>query len=89
MLLKVEVHNVIDELSNDFEVELLCYIQKVDKDLKVPLTWWDHFKLTYFKGKLLERFPVQYRTIHARVLFPDMHVDLAKRTNTITYVVKK
>lgn len=81
--------NVSKMFVDDFEVEVLLFIEKTDKDLKVPLTWWDHFKLTYFKGKLLERFPVQYRTIHARVLFPDIPVDLANKTNTITYVVKK
>lgn len=41
--------------------------EEVDKqDLDIyfyyPATWWEHFKKTYFKGWLLEKFPVKMAT---------------------------
>jgi hypothetical protein len=42
--------------------------------IKYPTTWVDAFKERYFRGRLLERFPVAYtkRTMTKRIIYPDM-----------------
>lgn len=37
--------------------------------IRVPDTWWDHFKETYFPKFLLCKFPVQYTTYNRRHTF--------------------
>lgn len=57
-------------------------------DIQVPLTWWDHFKEQFFRehrvrlagwvfrvkigGYLRNRFPIQYRTLQARMFLPEL-----------------
>ena len=63
------------------QLRAFIYGQRLDqKTYRYPLTWWDAFKDRWFPKKLLEWFPVTWKTIEisAEVLYPDLQVDLGR-----------
>lgn len=59
------------EFCEEISVELICYIASHESEVKVPATWWEHFKQTYFTPRILKWWPVKYQSITCRVLLPD------------------
>lgn len=60
-----------EDFCEQMSVELVAYIASHESEVKVPATWWEHFKLTYFSSRMLKRWPVKFKKITCRVLLPD------------------
>jgi hypothetical protein len=60
---------------------------------EVPLTWWDHLKVSFARGNSFERWvarrlsPPRHRilefTVSGRAMFPDILVDLERRHHVV------
>ena len=54
-------------------------------DVRVPLTWWDHFKQRFFRGYLRNRFPICYQTYQAREYLPDLPQPIREKAGTTSF----
>ena len=63
--------------------------------LRVPATWWDHWKLEHAKHPLFHAMvaahPVRYRTYEARMFLPDFPITIRDGVHivTIPYVTER
>ena len=56
--------------------------------IKVPLTWWDHFKERNFPGWALRRWPVVYREIVVRWTRVCPHMKVPKDRDHLEFLVR-
>jgi len=59
---------ILLQYENSF---LECMLKK---SVKIPATWWDHFKETYFSAGLLRYFPVKYKYFEQYKVCPHVQV---------------
>lgn len=69
----LEAKSMIDSVSQDMVLRLEANIasQKVGV-LRVPATWWEHFKDTKFPAWAKKRWPIKWTEYQARVLYPNI-----------------
>ena len=61
---------IAEEITKVFAKSKIPYF--LGESIAVPLTWWDHFKQTYFPSYLLKRFPIKYKKHEAICLIPTL-----------------
>jgi glutaredoxin-related protein len=69
----VEITHRYDNYTDLLIIEINKHFESIKGEyVLVPLTWWDAFKLKYFPNYLLNQFPVNYRSIETRMVFPNL-----------------
>lgn len=64
---------VSDKMVAHLKVDILSETQKTD--IKIPSSFWQHFKMEWFPEFLLKKFPVQYKylgTQEFKILYPHL-----------------
>lgn len=67
-----EYKNVYNDLVEELITEIMAEevgVKEKTVYFYTPTTWWDMFKQTYFKGWLLNKFPVKTTTHKQTVVF--------------------
>lgn len=73
-------HNNVDVLVYElpellkFKIRSDIYGENIgNREIRIPLTWWQHFKLTVFPTWVLAYFPVKYKVydIDVKCLYPN------------------
>lgn len=70
--IEYQQEHVMDHLVHSLMATV--YAENLD-DIKVPETWWDHFKETYshrFPKWFLNKYPIKYKKMEASVLYPHL-----------------
>jgi len=53
-------------------LRVMCRFAVIDKkEIRVPVDWWDHFKLRWFPAFMLKKWPVEYRVLTYRSVLGD------------------
>jgi len=83
--LSVSLDRGFSSSGEDLVLQLRAYFYGATGSVKVPLTWWDHFKEAKFPEWALKKWPVKYRTIDCQALFPDLPFDEKMPHKVIRY----
>lgn len=61
-----------------------------NREIAVPLTWWQHFKLTFFPSWILTHFPIKYKVydIDVKCLYPNFR-PIHNLNHKYVYVTEK
>jgi len=83
----VDAELIARHVVHNFELSLHGYLygKRIKSiDIEYPTTWWDAFKLRWFPGWLLARYPADMTRVHyqADILLPNAHkaLNLQKRS---------
>ena len=82
----VEATRIMDEAARVMTLQLCAKVASKKyavKTVRWPLDWWQAFKLQFFSGRMLKRWPVIYEevTLEANAYHPDVEIP-----NHSTYV---
>lgn len=84
--LNVSFEPRLSETGEDLVLQLRAYFYGAKDSIKVPASWWDHFKEAKFPAWALKKWPVKYRTINCQALFPDLPFDEKMPHKVIHYI---
>lgn len=70
----LDIYRLAEVVSSQIRYQVSSYLaskstkkeetsSRIVKTIKVPLTWWDHFKLRWAPQLFLKTWPIQYQTI--------------------------
>lgn len=67
----------LDHLTQHLVITMENHIASetlVDREVRWPKTWWDHFKLRFFSVRMLKRWPVEWASsrLEAKALYPSI-----------------
>jgi hypothetical protein len=73
----VSLSTILKHEINAMAVRMTAHVASqvlVDREVKYPATWFQHFKKAWFPAFLLSKYPVQYTTVRlvAKALYPDI-----------------
>ncbi len=81
-----EVSLVYDQILRGMAVNMRRKILGEDLSvLEFPVDWWHSFKARWFPARLLRRWPVRYRVIHIKRLYPDAVIPTLGRSFSVAW----
>lgn len=85
----IDVEQTINFITNQVVLTFRADIvgQKLE-DFKYPADWFQAFKERWFPKWLLDKFPVKYKVLEVKALYPQLHVP-PEVHNPIIHVMRK
>lgn len=71
----VDITQILGEWVITATGRLLGQRDMMEQEVRFPADWWQAFKERWFRGWLLERFPVKYTVVYITVdaVYPELH----------------
>jgi hypothetical protein len=70
-----DIESMVEPLANEMVIRLEAAIASQRAGvLRVPATWWDHFKEAKFPTWAKKRWPVKWTEYQARILYPGIAI---------------